>query len=108
MRADELIADASYEEYGVLVNSGDFRGLSSNEAKLKIAEYMEESGIGKAHGEFSFARLVFVAPALLGLPDSRDLLRRWHYRNRAGRSIAGFAAHRRAVHRQRRQSAAFE
>ena len=43
---DELIADSSYEEYGVLVNSDDFSGLLSAEAKVKIGEYMEAHGIG--------------------------------------------------------------
>jgi len=41
------IPEAAYVEYGILVNSGDFSGLSSDEAKTKIAEYMEANGIGK-------------------------------------------------------------
>jgi len=36
-----------YEGEGGLVNSGGFDGLSSEEAKEKIAVYMEEKGIGK-------------------------------------------------------------
>lgn len=43
---DELVADGAYVEYGTLVNSGDFDGLSSAEAKTKIAEYMQANGIG--------------------------------------------------------------
>src|SRR5690606_30093850 len=33
-----FISDAAFEEYGVLVNSGDFSGLSSADAKKKLAE----------------------------------------------------------------------
>ncbi len=36
-----------YEGEGILVNSGEFSGLSSQEAKKKIALYMEENSIGK-------------------------------------------------------------
>jgi leucyl-tRNA synthetase len=42
-----FVQDAAFEEYGVLVNSGDFSGLSSDDAKIKLAEYMEANGIGK-------------------------------------------------------------
>ena len=42
-----FIQDAAFEEYGVLVNSGDFTGLSSAEAKTKIAKFMEANNIGK-------------------------------------------------------------
>lgn len=44
----EAPKNAAFTEYGVLKNSGDFSGLSSDEAKTKIAQFMEESGIGKA------------------------------------------------------------
>lgn len=37
----------AYEGDGVQVNSGKFDGLPNEEAKLKIAEWMEQSGIGK-------------------------------------------------------------
>ncbi len=92
---------APYEEYGVL---SQFRrvfwpyfGRSQNQNRRIYGSQRHR----QAHGEFSFARLVFVASALLGLPDSGDLLRRRHYRNRAGRSIAGFAADRCAIHRHK-------
>ncbi|MFA5393559.1 MAG: leucine--tRNA ligase [Candidatus Ratteibacteria bacterium] len=38
---------AAYEEPGTLVNSGDFSGLASEEAKEKISAWMEQTGIGK-------------------------------------------------------------
>jgi len=37
----------AYEGEGVLINSGEFNGLSSEEARKKIADYMEEKGIGR-------------------------------------------------------------
>jgi leucyl-tRNA synthetase len=42
-----FVQDAAFEEYGVLVNSADFSGLTSEEAKVKLAEYMEANNIGK-------------------------------------------------------------
>ncbi len=37
----------AYEEDGVLVNSGQFNGMPNEQAKIKIAEWMEKEGIGK-------------------------------------------------------------
>jgi leucyl-tRNA synthetase len=42
-----FVQDAAFEEYGVLVDSGDFSGLTSDEAKAKLAEYMEANNIGQ-------------------------------------------------------------
>jgi leucyl-tRNA synthetase len=39
--------DVAYEGDGVQVNSAQFDGLPNQEAKIKIAEWMEKSGIGK-------------------------------------------------------------
>jgi leucyl-tRNA synthetase len=44
---EELVAEGAFVDYGVLINSGDFSGLSSAEAKTKIGEYMEANGIGQ-------------------------------------------------------------
>ncbi len=38
---------AAYEEDGLQVNSGQFNGLPNQEAKLKIAQWMEEGSIGR-------------------------------------------------------------
>jgi len=43
--ADELTE--AYEGEGVQVNSGEFDGLSNQDAKIKIAEWMEKKNIGK-------------------------------------------------------------
>jgi len=37
----------AYEGDGIQVNSGQFNGLPNQEAKIKIAEWMEKSGIGR-------------------------------------------------------------
>jgi len=42
---DDLVE--AYEGDGIQVNSGEFNGLSNQEAKIKIAEWMEKKGIGK-------------------------------------------------------------
>ncbi|MBN1914078.1 MAG: leucine--tRNA ligase [Candidatus Omnitrophica bacterium] len=44
-RQNELLE--AYEGDGIQVNSAQFDGLSNQEAKVKIARWMEESGIGK-------------------------------------------------------------
>jgi len=41
----EKMSDA-YEEQGKLINSGQFNGLNNEEAKKKIGEWMEKTGIG--------------------------------------------------------------
>jgi leucyl-tRNA synthetase len=38
---------AAYEEYGVLIDSQQFSGMTSEEARSKIADYLEDSGLGK-------------------------------------------------------------
>ena len=45
-RSAEEMAEA-YEGDGVQVNSGQFDGLNNQEAKIKIAQWMEKTGIGK-------------------------------------------------------------
>jgi leucyl-tRNA synthetase len=45
-RSPEELTEA-YEGDGIQVNSGQFNGLPNQEAKIKIAEWMEKLGIGK-------------------------------------------------------------
>jgi len=45
LSVDEM--KCAFEEEGVLVNSGNFDGIANNVAKEKIAQWMEESKIGK-------------------------------------------------------------
>ncbi|MBP6919497.1 MAG: leucine--tRNA ligase [Candidatus Omnitrophica bacterium] len=42
----ETMSEA-YEGSGVEINSGEFNGLTNEEAKLRIAEWMEKKGIGR-------------------------------------------------------------
>jgi leucyl-tRNA synthetase len=37
----------AFEEEGILINSGQFTGLRSTEAKIAISKYIEEKGLGK-------------------------------------------------------------
>ncbi len=41
------LAEEVYEGEGILINSGKFNGLPSEEAKEKIADWMEEKGVGR-------------------------------------------------------------
>ena len=41
------VMNEAYEDDGTQVNSGEFNGLSNQEAKIKIAQWMEKKGIGK-------------------------------------------------------------
>ncbi len=46
-KSGELDASKAYTEPGVLFDSGEFSGLSSEEAKRAIIEYFERKGLGK-------------------------------------------------------------
>ncbi len=39
----------AYTEPGIMINSGDFNGISSIDFKKRIVDYFEEKGIGKRH-----------------------------------------------------------
>ncbi len=43
--ADEL--QAAFEDHGILVESGQYSGLSSEEAREKIADFIEKEGLGR-------------------------------------------------------------
>lgn len=38
--------EKAFEEYGVMINSGEFTGLTSEEGKIRLVEYLEKRGIG--------------------------------------------------------------
>ncbi|MBD3184006.1 leucine--tRNA ligase [Candidatus Poribacteria bacterium] len=46
-KLDSETMTEAYIEPGIMVNSGQFNGLDSNEGKEKVADYMEEKKIGK-------------------------------------------------------------
>jgi leucyl-tRNA synthetase len=45
--AESKALKEAYEDEGILVGSGQFNGLNSADAKQKIADYLEEKGLGK-------------------------------------------------------------
>ena len=45
--AESKMLKEAYEDEGILVDSGKFSGLNSSDAKQKIADYLEEKGLGK-------------------------------------------------------------
>jgi leucyl-tRNA synthetase len=45
-RAEELPLQEAYEDDGVLINSGNFSGLNSGEARDAIAKYLADKGLG--------------------------------------------------------------
>jgi leucyl-tRNA synthetase len=44
---DPITMTCAYTEVGIMANSGPFDGMRSDEAKEKIAEYLDKEGIGK-------------------------------------------------------------
>ncbi len=46
-RSEDLVLEGAYEEEGILINSGQFSGLKSPNAKREIARFIEEKGLGK-------------------------------------------------------------
>ena len=80
---------------GKLINSGEFTGLTCDEAIKKMSAYAEKHGFGKATVTYPLERLGHLAPALLGNADPNGLLREG--RHRAGsrkRSAGDFARQR--------------
>ena len=45
--ANQAVMNEAYEDEGMLVNSGQFTGLKSADARREIGKYIEEKGIGK-------------------------------------------------------------
>ena len=65
-------------EDGVLVNSGEFNGLSCSQAQKKLAGDCKQQGLWRSDGYVSPEGLGREPPALLGHADSDDSLRaRW-------------------------------
>ncbi|MEB3287924.1 MAG: leucine--tRNA ligase [Vampirovibrionales bacterium] len=47
-----VVSDDVYTDYGTLINSGEFDGLSSEEAKEKITAFAEQNGFGQARVQY--------------------------------------------------------
>ena len=57
-----------FTEYGVLVNSGDFSGLTSEEAKEKLIKYAEEKWFGKKKVNYKLRDWLFSRQRYWGEP----------------------------------------
>ena len=90
---------------GVLVNSGAYNGLTSEEARRRLTAEAEARGIGEGTVQFRLKDWGISRPALLGHADPDDPLPAVRRGAGAGRSAARGAAEGGAVHRPRRFAA---
>ncbi len=64
--AEEL--NEAYTEPGIMINSGEFNGMPSEEAKAKVPDYMEEKGFGKKTINYKLRDWVFSRQRYWGEP----------------------------------------
>ncbi len=58
----------AYTEPGIMINSGEFNGMNSEEAKAKVPDYMEEKGFGKKTVNYKLRDWVFSRQRYWGEP----------------------------------------
>lgn len=58
----------AYTEPGIMINSGEFNGMKSEEAKAKVPDYMEEKGFGKKTVNYKLRDWVFSRQRYWGEP----------------------------------------
>ena len=58
----------AYTEPGIMINSNEFNGMKSEDAKKKVPDYMEEKGFGKKTVNFKLRDLVFSRQRYWGEP----------------------------------------
>ncbi len=87
--------------YGTLVDSGEFSGLSSEDAQKRMTEWATRAWHRGRNRPVPPQGLGHLASAVLGHANPDDLLREGRHRPRAGRSAPGGTAEDRAVHRSR-------
>ena len=61
-------AEECYTEDGILIDSGEFTGLASEEAREKMAEWLEEKGLGKRTVTYKMRDWVFSRQRYWGEP----------------------------------------
>ncbi len=66
-KEDEELKEA-YTEPGIMINSGEFNGMPSEEAKAKVPDYMEEKGFGKKTINYKLRDWVFSRQRYWGEP----------------------------------------
>jgi leucyl-tRNA synthetase len=94
------IQEGCLHRYGVLVNSGEYDGMDFNQALRRTGQAFRARRPRFAPGQLAPARLGREPPALLGLPDSGDLLPEVRRGAGAGGPAAGGAARGRRVLRR--------
>ena len=58
----------AYTEPGIMINSGEFNGMKSENAKAKVPDYMEEKGFGKKTVNYKLRDWVFSRQRYWGEP----------------------------------------
>ena len=58
----------AYTEPGIMINSGEFNGMKSEDAKAKVPDYMEEKGFGKKTVNYKLRDWVFSRQRYWGEP----------------------------------------
>lgn len=58
----------AYTDSGVMINSGEFNGMNSEDAKAKVPDYMEEKGFGKKTVNYKLRDWVFSRQRYWGEP----------------------------------------
>ena len=66
-KEDENLTEA-YTEPGIMINSNEFNGMKSEDAKKKVPDYMEEKGFGKKTVNFKLRDWVFSRQRYWGEP----------------------------------------
>ena len=66
-KEDEELTEA-YTEPGIMINSGEFNGMKSEDAKAKVPDYMEEKGFGKKTVNYKLRDWVFSRQRYWGEP----------------------------------------
>ena len=60
--------EKAYTEPGIMINSNEFNGMKSEEAKAKVPDYMEEKGFGKKTVNYKLRDWVFSRQRYWGEP----------------------------------------
>lgn len=65
---EEEKLEEAYTEEGIMINSGEFNGMKSSDAKVKIPDYLETKGIGKKTTNYKLRDWVFSRQRYWGEP----------------------------------------